>query len=188
MIAWTRFLLTLAYWYDWLAEKAKTTIRNIQTLIFYRLLHIYLPRSMLLLRNGQWVDVGPGFPIEQVVWIYDAKQHLLSRPTETGFGRGERWPWLGAIDSHGRDLSDFFASLRISRGPTPAAMIMLALFACQKGWMPEGEIGITRRDGEEMVINATTGSIVAASEAAASEPRRSLGIGPVTVAHIDHIQ
>lgn len=188
MIAWTRFLLTIAYWYDWLAERTHTTIRNLCMILFYRLLHKYPARTMFLLRNGQWVDVGPGFPIEQVVWIYDAKQHLLSRPTETGFGRGERWPWLGAIDSRGRDLSDFFSSLRISRGPTPAAMIVLALFACQKGWMPEGEIGITRRDGEEMVINAMTGSVVSASEAESRQQRRSLDIGPMSVAYIDHIQ
>lgn len=186
MITWTRLLLTIVYWYEMLAKQVSRTIYSLQNLLFYTLLHKYQPRTMILLHNGQWVDVGPGFPNEHVSWIYDAHQHLLSRPNEAIVGRGERWSWLGAIDSRGRDMSDFFSSLRISRGPAPPAQTILALFACQKGWMPEGEIGITRRDGEEIVIDAITGSVVAAAEAVSS---RSLGIGPpVSVAHVNHIQ
>ena len=177
---WFRFWMTVAAWYQWASEWMETRIQNIRNILFYTLLHRYEPRSLFLLKNGQWVDVGRGFRIDQVVWMYDAARHTIHRPIETGVTRGERWPWLGVAEfaEGGRDLTDFFTELRIVRGigPAPSTATILGLFAVQKGWMPDGQLAITRRDGEEMVIDATTGAVVQSSEVAPS------------VSHVDHIQ
>lgn len=184
--------MTVAAWYQWVAEQTHTCLQQFRTTLFYKLLHRYEPRSMFLLKNGQWVDVGHGFRIDQVIWMYDAGRHMLHRPLEPVAGRGDRWPWLGVAEhtEGGRDLTDFFTELRIIRVQPPSVATILGLFAHQKGWMPTGHLAITRRDGEEMVIDAITGSVVQSSEMTSSGPSGSSGPSdpPVSVSHVNHIQ
>jgi hypothetical protein len=176
---WFRFWLTMAAWYQWASEATVNRLRQWRSRLFYKLLSFHDPRPMLLLKNGQWVDVDFGFGMDQVAWVYDARRHMIHRPLEVVVGRGERWPWLGAVEQAegGRDLTDFFTELKVSRGPSPSVATVLGLFAHQKGWMPRGFLAVTRRDGEEMVLDAVTGSVVASSEEAVA-----------SVAHVDHIQ
>lgn len=181
-MSWVRFWLTVAAWYQTAAEAWTAKVREWRRRVFYRILHLYDPRSMYMLLNGQWVDVGSGFRTEQIAWVYDAPHHMLYRPTETVAGRGIRWPWLGAAEVGGeeRDLSDFFTELRVSSAPSPPVIAVLNLFAHQKGWVPRGQIAVTRRDGEEMLIKATTGSVVDTAPAS--------GGGGVSVAHLDFVR
>ena len=180
-MTWIRLWLTVAALYQQAAEWVQMRMRQTRLAWFYKLLYRYEPRSMLLLKNGQWVDVGRGFSEDQVAWVYDAGRHLIHRPQEVVTGRGERWPWLGAVEyaDGGRDLTDFFAELKVSRGPTPAVATVLGLFAHQKGWMPRGRLMVTRRDGEEMALDSVTGAVIQTSEEQTPV---------VSVAHINHVQ
>lgn len=174
----------MAAWYQQVREAWTAKVREVRTRLFYRILRLYEPRSMYLLQNGQWVDIGPGFRNEQISWVYDAPHHMLYRSGEAVAGRGTRWQWLGAVEAAGeqRDLTDFFTELRISRAPAPPVVTVLGLFAHQKGWMPRGQIQVTRRDGEEMLIEATTGAVIDSSA-----PSSGRGDG-VSVTHLDYIR
>jgi len=157
-------------------------MQELRRRLFYSILRIYDPRPMYLLQNGQWVDIGPGFSNDQIAWIYDAPHHMLYRSGEAVVGRGIRWSWLGAVEAGGeqRDLTDFFTELRISQTPTPSVSAMLGLFAHQKGWMPRGQLQVTRRDGEEMLIESTTGMVIDTSGPTSG--------GGVSVAHLDYVR
>jgi hypothetical protein len=181
-MSWMRFWMTMAAWYQWASESWTARMRQWRAALFYHLLYKYDPRSMLLLQSGQWVDIGRGFHMTQVAWVYDSAHHMLYRPGENIVGRGIRWPWLGALEAGGdeRDLTDFFTELRVSSAPTPAVPAVLGLFAHQKGWLPRGRIVVTRRDGEEMLLDATTGAVVDVAAPSSG--------GGATVAHVNHIQ
>ena len=157
-------------------------MRELRTRLFYNILYMYDPRPMYLLQNGQWVDRGAGFHQDQVAWIYDAPHHMLYRPGEAVVGRGTRWHWLGAVEVDGeqRDLTDFFTELRISQAPAPTVPAILGLFAHQKGWVPRGQIQVTRRDGEEMLIESTTGAVIDTSA-----PTNG---GGLSVAHLNYVR
>jgi len=180
-MSWFRFWMTMAAWYQWAAEAWTARMRRWRAALFYRILYRYEPRTMFLLQSGQWVDAGPRFDMDQIAWVYDAPRHMLYRSRETIVGRGIRWPWLGALEAGGeeRDLTDFFTELRVSSAPTPPVAAALGLFAHQKGWLPQGHIVVTRRDGEEMLIDATTGSIVDTAPASG---------GGGSVAHVNYIR
>jgi len=180
-MSWVRFCITIAAWYQRAKEAWVSKMRALRSRLFYRILHLYDPRTMFLLQNGQWVDKGAGFRTEQIAWIYDAPYHMLYRSGEAVVGRGIRWSWLGVVEAGGeqRDLTDFFTELRISQAPTPSVSAMLGLFAHQKGWMPRGQLQITRRDGEEMLIESTTGAVIDTSEPPSG--------GGVSVAHLNFI-
>lgn len=181
-MSWIRFCITIAAWYQRTKEAWVSKMRTLRSYLFYSILHLYNPRTMFFLQNGQWVDKGPGFRTEQIAWIYDAPHHMLYRSGEAVVGRGIRWHWLGAVEAGGeqRDLTDFFTDLRISQAPTPTVSAMLALFAHQKGWMPRGQIQITCRDGEEIMIESTTGAVIDTSA-----PTNDNG---VSVSHLNYIQ
>jgi hypothetical protein len=103
---------------------------------------VYSGRDMFLLKNGIWVDAGTNFTENQIAWRYDSiKHHLIHGP-----GAMQRWQWVSAVSGCGRDMSDFFADLRISRGSHLNLAKIIELFIYQKGWVPTRDIRITRRD------------------------------------------
>lgn len=115
-------------------------------------------RDMVYLTNDTWVDVGSGYPAEQFTWRYDAEHHRILRSTERIEERAGRWHWLSVVEeSSGRDMSDFFAGLRISSNATISGAQALSLFTHQKGWMPQGTLVVIDRYGAEHRVNARTG-------------------------------
>ena len=104
------------------------------------------PRDMVLLKSGQWVDAGDGILDSEVSWRYDAEKHQLAATGSDG--RMIRWKWIGAsVD--GRDMMDFFEGLRLSAGHALADDKAMALYTCQKSWVPTGSLHVTLRDGNE---------------------------------------
>lgn len=103
---------------------------------------VYNGRDMFLLKNGLWVDAGADFPENQIAWRYDSIKHHLFH----GAGPMQRWQWISAVSGCGRDMSDFFADLRVSRGSQLTLAKIIELFIYQKGWAPTRDIRITRRD------------------------------------------
>jgi hypothetical protein len=103
---------------------------------------VYNGRDMILLKNGMWVDSRASFSDDHIVWRYDSITQRLTN----GTGSLQRWPWISAVSGCGRDMSDFFADLRISRGSHLADAKIIELFIYQKGWVPSRNIRITRRD------------------------------------------
>ena len=104
---------------------------------------VYSGRDMFLLKNGLWVDASPDFNEAQIVWRYDSIKHHLIHGAS---GPMQRWQWVSAVSGCGRDMSDFFADLRISRGSQLTLAKIIELFIYQKGWVPTRDIRITRRD------------------------------------------
>ena len=103
---------------------------------------VYSGRDMILLKNGLWIDVNPDISESQIAWRYDSiKHHLIHSP-----GPVQRWQWISAVSGCGRDMSDFFADLRVSRGSQLTLTKIIELFIYQKGWVPTRDIRITRRD------------------------------------------
>ena len=111
---------------------------------------VYSGRDMFLLKNGLWVDAGANFEENQIVWRYDSIKHHLIHGAS---GPMQRWQWIAATSGCGRDMSDFFADLRVSRGSNLTLSKIIELFIYQKGWIPTRDIRITRRDDatEEVV-------------------------------------
>lgn len=93
-------------------------------------------RNMFLLTNGMWVDASPDMRGDSVQWAYNAVDHRLIRMGADNT-RFQRWKWLAATSDCGRDMSDFFSDLRITRagGGLPDAKV-IELFIHQKGWVP----------------------------------------------------
>jgi len=103
-------------------------------------------RDMVLLRSGQWVDAGVSS--SEVDWHYNAETHQLVASGLAESQRMVRWHWIGAVAGD-RDLMDFFEGLRLSAGRTLTDDKALALYTCQKGWVPTGSLHVTMRDGSE---------------------------------------
>lgn len=102
-------------------------------------------RDMVLLTNGQWVDASPEFQPADIVWHYDSITHRLTRARQAA-APVTRWKWLGAASiARGRDMSDFFSELRISRGEMLADAKVIDLFIHQKGWNPGSHLRIIDR-------------------------------------------
>jgi hypothetical protein len=105
---------------------------------------------MLLLRNGQWIDAHTSVPAHQVMWRYNAEKHTLEKTgTEE---RSVRWPWI-MVSNETHDLSDFFGTLRISRGHGISTDKAFMLYAHQKGELPYGEMSVMHRDGKEEAVH-----------------------------------
>jgi hypothetical protein len=117
-------------------------------------LFLWKGRDMVLLRNGQWVDTSPEFAATDVQWQYDSITHRIVRPT-TAEGPVTRWKWLSATSmQNGRDMSDFFSDLRISRGEPLADTKVIELFIHQKGWNPGMSLRVVNRmSAEEEIVS-----------------------------------
>lgn len=105
-------------------------------------------RDMVLLTNGQWVDVSPEFQPADIAWHYDSITHRLTktRPLSAAVVQMTRWKWLGATSvARDRDMSDFFSELRISRGEALADAKIIDLFIHQKGWNPGSHLRVIDR-------------------------------------------
>lgn len=106
-------------------------------------LFLWRGRDMVLLMNGQWVDVSPEFQAADISWHYDSITRRLTRPRLPATAR---WKWLSATSvTQGRDMSDFFSELRISRGENIADAKIVDLFIHQKGWNPGSHLRIIDR-------------------------------------------
>ena len=117
--------------------------------------HYLLPLAQIggqdlqLLKNGQWI---PGTThASAIVARYDLKTHTIYKYQEETTPTS-RWPWLSVV-ADGKDLSDFFAGLRITSGYSISDESALMLFAHQKGMVPEGDIILTMRDGSTQTIH-----------------------------------
>jgi hypothetical protein len=137
MSFWLHFAAYMEITYEWLQQRWLLFTRR---LLLPAL--VYRGRDMFLLRNGLWVDAAVSIHDEQIIWRYDSITHRLTH----GPGPLQRWPWIAAVSGCGRDMSDFFADLRITRGPRLTDAKIVELFIHQKGWVPSRDIRITRRD------------------------------------------
>lgn len=122
---------------------------------------------MALLTNGQWLDAGRGIRPEQVRWRYDSERHMLVREGAAE-ARLVRWPWL-SVESGGQDLSEFFQGLRLSAGHQLTDDKAIMLFAHQKGWLPDGDLHIVRRDGSEETYTLGADNVRSEVEASIAE-------------------
>ena len=109
---------------------------------------------MILLKKDIWLNVmiAPATAIAQPIQCvarYDSEKHTIFIGTEE---KTARWPWLSVV-SEGRDLSDFFSSLRITKDCSISNEAAMYLFAHQKGWFPDNELEITLRDGSVEKVN-----------------------------------
>jgi hypothetical protein len=127
---------------------------------------------MVLLKNGLWIDNSPSVQEDKIAWKYDSITHRLTH----GVGPLKRWPWVSAISSCGRDMSDFFADLRVSRGvPPPTNAKVIELFIHQKGWVPSRDIRITRRDdAREETLYVNISSLITDAAPASSRSENDL--------------
>lgn len=103
-------------------------------------------RDMFLLKDGAWIDASPNIPQSYVRMRYDVEAHTVFSIIGPDPKRTTRSPWLSVI-ADGRDLSDFFSTLRISSGASLSEHERLMLFAHQKGWFPMQPLSVTLRDG-----------------------------------------
>jgi hypothetical protein len=109
-------------------------------------LMLWRGRDMVLLTNGQWVDVSPEFQPADITWHYDSITHRLTKTRLSSAAPVVRWKWLGAVSvARGRDMSDFFSELRISRGETLSDAKVVDLFIHQKGWNPGSQLRVIDR-------------------------------------------
>jgi len=80
--------------------------------------------------------------------FYDAERHAILSGPDTPL---KRWHWLAVItDRQEADnivLSDFFCDLRVSANLSITDKEAMHLFACQKGWLPEGDMDVVLRNG-----------------------------------------
>lgn len=111
-------------------------------------------RDMVLLTNGQWVDVSPEFQPADIAWHYDSITHRLTRSRLPSTVPVTRWKWLGATSvARSRDMSDFFSELRISRGEVLSDAKVVDLFIHQKGWNPGSQLRVIERmTAEERIV------------------------------------
>jgi hypothetical protein len=118
---------------------------------------IFLPlvqfggRDMILLTHDHWTDAMP-VPPAHIIAHYDYEKHTIFIGSDD---KTARWPWLSVV-SEGRDLSDFFTSLRITKGCSISTEAAILLYAHQKGWLPANELEITLRDGSVEKITVFT--------------------------------
>jgi hypothetical protein len=153
-------------------ERVMRGLQRVRVLLIWWLLGLGA-RPMFLLQTGAWVDCNRGFAPDQVRAVYDAERHQVRAPgSDLPLGSRDRWPWLAAVEADGaqRDLSDFFGSLRVAQSLDLTPTDVLGLFVCQAGWLPRGSLSVTRRDGTEERVDATTGLSVAPAAGGREEP------------------
>ena len=107
-------------------------------------------RDMVLI-DSAWFDVSPLYPAALVRATYSAERHEIIGPLSVPSGRLVRCKWLSIV-SEGRDLSDFFAPLRLSEGLYLSDEALLTLYAHQKSYMPVQPLTVVGRDGVESVV------------------------------------
>lgn len=108
-------------------------------------------RDMILLKNGQWVDVSVEAGAH-AIWRYDADRHMVIHLNSPGGTRTVRWPWLSVANAE-HDLSEFFEGLRITTGHTLSRENVFMLYAHQRGSLPHGTYTVLTRDGIEQVVH-----------------------------------
>jgi hypothetical protein len=108
-------------------------------------------RDMIYLTSGAWTDYSDEITPDKIQFVYDSKNKRIRLLTEDDQARTVRWPWLSATND-GRDLSHFFADLRISRSCTVETPVVLMLFVHQNGWIPTGTLSVVLRDGSDEEI------------------------------------
>lgn len=151
-------------WLLWIVASVGRLIENSAILcargrrrLLSSLIHVGT-RDMVYLTNDTWTDIGKGYPNYQCLWRYDAEHHRILRPTDSIDERAGRWQWLSVVEeSSGRDMSDFFAGLRISSSASISAAQVIALFVHQKGWLPQGTLSVLNRFGNEQRVCSHTG-------------------------------
>lgn len=113
-------------------------------------------RDMLLLRNGVWVDGHSTVPAAHVAARYDAEGHAVRPVSDVSGGRAVRWGWIEATQG-ARDMSDWFAGLRLHGGATLEPRDALMLYAHQNAWVPDlGEpVRVVTRRGVEETVHLT---------------------------------
>jgi hypothetical protein len=112
--------------------------------------------DMALLQTGQWIPLMGPVSIHYTKAVYDAASHTILLPEKPEKPerqekpgkpeKAERWRWLSVGDTE--QISDFFSSLRHSSSLSISNQEAMNLFACQKGWLPEGDVEVTLRSGE----------------------------------------
>lgn len=151
-------------WLLWIVASVGRLIENSSILcargrrrLLSSLIHVGT-RDMVYLTNDTWTDIGRGYPTNQIAWRYDAEYHRILRSTERVEERAGRWQWLSVVEeTSGRDMSDFFAGLRISSSASITAAQVIALFVHQKGWLPQGTLCVIDRFGNEQRVCSHTG-------------------------------
>jgi len=144
------------YWITGLAyiqtgyETACLYLDRIRRTIFLPLVQ-FGGRDMILLTHDHWTDAMP-IPPAHIIAHYDSEKHTIFIGSDD---KTARWPWLSVV-SEGRDLSDFFTSLRITKGCSISTEAVILLYAHQKGWFPANELEITLRDGSVEKITVFT--------------------------------
>jgi hypothetical protein len=99
--------------------------------------------SLILLQTGQWLPMGTAVELKYIKAIYDATEHLVHAPGSTK--EPTLWFWKEArCGSH--NLTAFFSGLRYT-GIYLSTLDVLMLYAHQKGWVPDGPVEITYRNG-----------------------------------------
>lgn len=113
-------------------------------------------RDMLLLRNGVWIDGHSTVAPAQVAARYDAEGHTVRPAADVSGGRSVRWGWVEAIQG-ARDMSEWFAGLRLHGGATLEPRDALMLYAHQNAWVPDlGEpVRVVTRRGVEETVHLT---------------------------------
>jgi hypothetical protein len=154
------------------------TFHGVRTLLIWWLLGLGR-RPMVFLSSGIWTEWNRKFDADQVRALYDPETHsVLASGMSGSLGSRDRWPWLAAEEVGGarRDLSSFFGSLRVARGLALTPADILALFACQEGWLPRGTLRITLRDGTEETVDAVSGQPLVAFAGGGGPSSASQGV------------
>jgi hypothetical protein len=112
--------------------------------------------DMVLLQTGQWIPLMGPVSVQHTKAVYYAASHTILSPIkpekqekaerQEKAEKQERWRWLSVGDTG--QISEFFASLRHSSSLSISNQEAMNLFACQKGWLPEGDVEVTLRSGE----------------------------------------
>lgn len=165
MSFWLRLAAYMETVYEWVWQKWLLCSRRV---VLPSL--VYSGRDMILLKNGMWIDDSSLIKDDQVAWRYDSITHRLTHGSAPG--PLQRWPWVSAVSGCGRDMSDFFADLRVSRGVLPLTHAkVIELFIHQKGWVPSRDIRITRRDDAmEETLHIHIHSSITDAEPVSSRP------------------
>lgn len=100
--------------------------------------------DMVLLRSGQWIPLMGPVSDQYAKAVYDATSHTIRSPENQE--RPERWRWLSVGNQE--DITEFFTRLRHSSSLSISNQEAMNLFASQKGWLPEGDVGVILRTGE----------------------------------------
>ena len=163
------WVLPIAAWIQQKYEIALVVLNRVRRRLLLPIAH-WGGRDMALLTNGQWLDASRSLAASQVRWRYDSEHHVLVHAGAEE-ARLVRWPWLSVVSGE-KDLSDFFQGLRLSAGHQLTDDKAIMLFAHQKGWLPEGDLHIVRRDGSEETYTLGSDGVHVRRGAAASAEER----------------